>query len=294
MVIPVGWALAGAAAGLAVGSIVWAVGADGMVPGGLLGGALGGTTGWWVDRRKARPAPPWVLWVPVGLALPALAWLGVLLSVLQESMTPLLGLGGLAAAILIGAVRAHLRGRVSRALSRLEAGDPGARTLLAQAATGRGGGARTASYALAMDDLRRGELAAAAGRLSRVEREGGPSAGPAAAALALVRLLQDRPDAALAAVSRALATGGPGVQGQTDAVRVLHVWRTEGADSARALAERVIEPASPALLIALLSALRRQTGDPAGGDALLSAPIRDRIARARWGERVSELYSFCE
>jgi hypothetical protein len=46
--------------------------------------------------------------------------------------------------------------------------------------------------------------------------------------------------------------------------------------------------------VALLSALRRQTGDPAGGELLLTEAVRERVARARWAERLPELFSFCE
>ncbi|MFT4623545.1 MAG: hypothetical protein ACI8PZ_002201 [Myxococcota bacterium] len=292
-----GWGLAGAVGGVAAALALVPSGKL-LLPAAMVGGVSGGIAGVWAERqgddrvlvgdREDRVRPAWVLWVPVALALPSLTWVAMVLTVVAGSTIPVWVLGGLGLGIGLAAVRAHRRGRLARTVAALESGREGARARLEGLASGAGAEADSARYVLALDDLRSGELAAAAGRLTLVERSGG-SAGSAAAALAFVRLLQGREDDAMAAVRRALQSGGPAVQAQTDAVRVLHVWRAEGAEPALDLGERVLGGASSLLLVGLVAALRRATGDADGAEALATPELRAALVRAGWTEHVTEL-----
>jgi hypothetical protein len=79
---------------------------------------------------------------------------------------------------------------------------------------------------------------------------------------ALAHLLRGDPlEDAERALGEALASRHAGVvQAEADAVRVLLVWRRDGRDQARLLADSLYGPASSALHAALLHAARQERG----------------------------------
>ena len=117
---------------------------------------------------------------------------------------------------------------------------------------------RSASENLGAMALNQGD---AAGAVHWYERAG--NRAPVWAGLALARLIQGRTDLADGLMRQALqARGARSVQRELDAVRVLLVWRQDGADAARELADRMDRPGAGPLFLALRAAAR---GEPLDG-----------------------------
>jgi hypothetical protein len=187
-------------------------------------------------------------------------------------------------------VRVWARHQLNRALERLERGDaegavPALHALAASPWSGRSVRA-AARVNLAMLALNAGDGDDALRWAEGVS--GGTAAAWAWTARALAHLLRaDDPalaDRALAEAAR--SPGGRAVQPEADAVRVLVVWRTEGADAARRLAESLLGPGATALHRGLLAALRESAGTPAGD---LRAPDVEQLRRSGMGRAIREL-----
>jgi len=302
------WGLAGACVGAAVGMTLQvtqgmsgaagSAGAAGMAVGAVLGviGLLAersraaGRPGLVDGRgRAARPLHGAVLGLPIALALPAVLWLIVIGTVALRSLVPAVTFGMVALGLAWAARRVWSNHRLARALEALEAGDlptaQGALRGLAEHGITTRRARSTARLNLAMLALQVGD---GAGALDWVG--GLPGAWPAVVR-AQGHLLDGSTGAAEAALAEALsAPGARAVQGQADAVRVLVVWRMDGAASARELAERLHGEGATPLHCALLGALRRQAGDAAGAEALAGSEVR-AVVQSALGQSIPELRS---
>ena len=119
----------------------------------------------------------------------------------------------------------------------------------------------------------------------------GPAAAWAAAGRALaLLLLPDRSADAEDALREVLRLPGrAAVDAEVDAVRVLLVWRQEGAAVARALAEQLDGPGAGVLHRALLAALRQAEGDHAGADRIARQPAVKDLLATGLGRAIEEL-----
>lgn len=292
------WGMAGAAVGTSVGGVLQATrGVAGAAAtwgtAGIALGALVGAAALVVERRAAeqrpllldahgrlgRPLHGALFAVPVLVSLPALGLLGLVAALATGSVVPLVGFLLTAVVVAWAGLRVWSSHRFTRALEAVEEGDLGAaRDRLVQLAE-RWPVSRSARVAarlnLAMMDLSEGHASSALAWLEGLR--GAEAWASAGRALALVLL--GRHDEAGEALAIGLnSPGARQVQGELDAVRVLLVWRTEGADAARALGHSLGGPAASPLHRALNAALGTYEGsydDEVG--ALLASGLGERL-----------------
>jgi len=273
------WALAGAFTGTAVGVTVQLthglsdlsprLALAGMAACAVMGAftlaterAFSGSRPELVDGRgvRSRPVHGALVAVPLLVAIPALLWLVVAGSVAVRSMMPAVIFGILAVGVAFAARRAWSHHRLARALELLEQGERdeavaalGSLTRTAFVSSGARIAARLNLAQLALTD---GDAETAL-RWSEQVR-GGTAGAWAAVVRALAHLMRgDPPDVAEKALGEALGSRHAGaVQAEADAVRVLLVWRRDGKEEARLLADSLYGPAASALHGALLHALR--------------------------------------
>jgi hypothetical protein len=298
------WSLAGACVGTAVGATLqltqgWHASAElglaGMVVFGGVGLlALAVERGWSVGRPelvdargwRSRPVHGVLLGIPVGLAVPALLWLVVVGSVAAASIAPAFVFGTAALVAAWAGRRVWSSHRLARGLEDLETGqrDLAVAELvrLAQSplvATGARTAARLNLAQLALTD---GD---ADGALRWCEHVSTGSAGAMAAVVrSLAHLLRGDPLAeAEGWLGHGLVTRHAGsVQPEADAVRVLLVWRRDGREQARELAERLYSPAASALHGALLFASR--------GERIAGGPEIEALKACGLGRAIPELW----
>jgi hypothetical protein len=280
----VAWGLAGATVGTAIGATLQVAsllqnGAALGLGAALFGGFAGGGAlilersrseqrPELVDTRghRSRPLHGLLLAIPVGLALPALGWLVVVVSLGWSSWVPAVVFSMLAVGVAWGGQRVWSSHRLTLALERLELGqrDRAVRDLelLARSWLASRGVRTAARLNLAMLALTEGDGDGA------VDWADAPSPSSAAYAWAAVTralghlLRGDALDEVEDCLQKAVS--GPGaraVQPEADAVRVLLVWRREGEAAARLVAEELWGPAATTLHRALLLVLRRQSGE---------------------------------
>lgn len=308
--VVVAWALAGATVGTAVGATLQVGGwlANGA-PIGLGSAAFAGIVGAGAlvlersraDRRpelvdtrgqRSRPLHGALLAVPVLAALPALAWLVVVVSLGWSSPVPALVFSMLGVGVAWGGQRVWSSHRLTRALEHLELGqrDRAVRELEALAGSWVASrGVRTAARLnLALLALAEGDGDAAVDWAEVPSPRSGAYAW-AAVTRALGHLLRgDAPDEAEDWLHKAVS--GPGaraVQPEADAVRVLLVWRREGPQAARQVAEELWSPGSTTLHRAMLMVLRRDAGTPA--DDLRTDEV-DGLLHGGLGRAIPELH----
>jgi hypothetical protein len=298
------WSLAGACVGTAVGATLqitlgWRASAELGLAGMLLFGALGFLAltverGWSVRRPelvdvrgwRSRPVHGVLLGIPVVLAVPALCWLVVVGSIAAASLTPAFVFGTAALIALWAGRRVWSSHRLARALEGLEEGprDRGIAALRALAddpwvVAGSRTAARLNLAQLALTD---GD---ADGALRWAEHVSHGSAGAMAAVVrALAHLLRGDPlDEVEDWLGHGLVTRHAGsVQPEADAVRVLLVWRRDGREQARELADRLYGPASSALHGALLLASR--------GEGVPGGPEIEALKACGLGRAIPELW----
>ncbi len=242
-----------------------------------------------VDGRgvRSRPVHGALVVVPLIVAIPALLWLVVVGSVAVRSVMPALVFGILALGAGWAARRAWSHHRLARALEVLEQG----RRDEAVALLGTllrppfvSSGTRTAARLnLAQLALTDGDADAALRWAEQVR--GGTAGAWAAVVRALAHLVRgDAPELAEKALAEALASRHAGaVQAEADAVRVLLVWRRDGKDDARILADSLYGPASSALHGALLHALRGGREAPGPDVTAVRASALGRAIPELWG-----------
>lgn len=245
---PLAWAVACGLAGFAVDLLP---GATGDLRG-LLAGAAAGLVVGTAARRRTR----W-RYVPAGIAAAALVALGALATVRVGHAAPAAFTG--VALVGLGGSQWVRRGR--EVLRAALATDPPDASRLASLVEGRltpRAVRRTAAFALARERFRgEGPSAARAAFDGLADTVGRPPglAEEAAVWAALCATLGGAP-----APPRLPPTAGPEARALFDAVRILHVWRADGRDEAGRLAEHVVDGPSSALSIGLLAVLRDDPG----------------------------------
>ncbi len=220
-----------------------------------------------IAGRRERPGRRSVhLMAPIGLALPAVCWAGVVVSLHVGSVLPAIGAVGLGLVLMNVARRAYAEdilhtgvhawhaGRHRVAVQTLEAAVE-AKALVP--APMRAHACFTLGLiALADEDLERAE-----GWLLRVPGHG-RTAQQARVSLALVQALRGRIESAQRSVSSLdFREGGETVRHKADGVRLLIVLREQGVQAARDLAERTLRDRSSALQVGLTAWLRWRDGD---------------------------------
>jgi hypothetical protein len=282
----VAWGLAGATVGTAAGATLQVLSiVENGAPIGLgaaLFGALVGGGALIVERSRAdrrpelvdtrgqrsRPLHGLLLGLPVLVSLPAIAWLVVVVSIGWASWVPAVVFSMLGVGVAWGGQRVWSSHRLTRALEHLELGqrDVAVRELelLARSLTASRGVRTAARLNLAMLALAEGDGDAAV-EWAEVPAPSSGAYAWAAVTRALGHLLRgDAPDEAEDWLLKAVS--GPGaraVQPEADAVRVLLVWRRDGAGPARRVADELWSPAATTLHRAMLLVLRQQSGEPA-------------------------------
>jgi hypothetical protein len=232
--------------------------------------------------REVRPVALWVWGIPFVVALLALAALG-LVGTVHSGSAVFAGGAALAAVGLAVIARPMIASNAAtRAMLALDRGDHAAARAgfaeLVDAIWVPAGLREQAALHLGLIALREGRLQDAARWYARPRR--GKAAAFAQTGLALVEVLLGAHAPAQAALRRA-GSGGHGalVQGEADAVRLLLVLRTEGAEAARELGDRLLDDGAGVLFRAVLAVARARCGDPAGAAQLrdegLAQAIRD-------------------
>ena len=253
-----------------------------------IGGAIAGA---WIayaavrmDRSRTAgfsPLPDGQQWpihggvyaVPMLAAMPAILWLGLLVAVDARSLIPVFGAGAAVVAIAWGLIRVWSDHRLVVGLLALaqedEAGARQALQTLAQHPLATRRARKVARENLGRILLSAGELSSAAHWFSQIEGSASASAGLAVAQAGLGQI-----EAASHALEQARSSpGARAVQAEIDAARVLVLWRSEGPQAARELAERLDNPASGSLFRALAGHLR---GDSTGEvSPLVAVLVRD-------------------
>lgn len=303
------WALCCAAVGTAAGvtrlSMGLAASATLLGAAGLVLGALVGAVVYVLERRAAtgrpevigangvaeRPLHGAALVVPLlGAGAPGLLWLAGLSSTVLDrpEAAVLFVVGGVCAAWV--AHRVWAQHMLARGLEAYQTGD-GIRALAAVADARWSppsirNGARVNLAMVALQDGR-GEDA-----LRWLDGTGrGPAAAWSAVGRALAWLLvaghTEEADAALREALR--LPGRPAVEAEVDAVRVLLVWRQEGAAVARELAQQLDGPGASALHRALLAASLHVTGDSSGAERASRHPAVQSLLASGLGRSIGEL-----
>jgi hypothetical protein len=305
----VAWGLAGAAVGTAIGATLQlsgaaangaSVGLGSALVGAVCGGGALAVERSRADRRpelvdtrgqRSRPLHGLLLGIPVLVALPALGWLVVVVSVGWSSWVPAVVFGMLGLGVAWGGQRVWSSHRLTRALEALELGqrDAAVRELESLAKSRLASrGVRVASRLnLALLALAEGDGHAAVDWAEVPSPTSGAYAW-AAVTRALGHLLRgDAPEEAEGWLQKAVS--GPGaraVQAEADAVRVLIVWRQSGAEEARRLAEQLWSPGATTLHRAMLLVLRQASGDPV--EELRSEEV-EGLLRGALGKAIPEL-----
>lgn len=305
------WGLATTAVGTAIGVTLQILGSPNASAvfgvGGLVMGLAAGVGVLVLERTQARGRPALVgarglderplhgavLGLPIVLALPAVLWLVVVGSLAVQSLVPagLFGLGALALAF--AGLQVLAQHRLARALESLdEAPSEEAMlrlTTLAKSPLTPRAARRTAQLAVAMTRLQEGRGLEALGWFEGIED--GEAAAWAATGRAMASLLlAQAPSDAEAHLQAAFDSDhANAVRAQADAVRVLVVWRRDGPDAARRLAEQLHGTDATPLHLALLARLRAITGDEDGAFALDTPAIRALVASGL-GRAIPELH----
>jgi hypothetical protein len=291
------WALAGAAVGTAAGiTAQWVRGiaAAGAVAGigGIFVGGMFGAAALASERARSvyrpeltdargarvRPLHGALLALPSGVAVPALLWLVVLGTVALRSWVPAATFGTGAFVVGWASVRAVARHRLTRALEALEQGRPedavGPLHQLASSWLAGRSVRGAAALNLAMLALNAGNAEETLRWASQVRVGAGRAWAATTRALALLLRGDPPEDAEEALAEAARAPAARAVQPESDAVRILVVWRREGEAPARRLAEGLYGPAATALHRALLARLRERTGEADGARELRTAEVQ--------------------
>ncbi len=296
------WTMLGALHGLAIGTTLHVVGVwEGAGPiFGVAGTATGlalGTIVLWMERRHAlgRPAivradggrsRPVHLLATVGPlvgSIPALMWLGVLLSVVLGNLGPAVLFGGAAFAAAFGANGAWFSQRFLGALESLELGDDAAAVATLEIIQGHPLAPKKdrigALIALGGVAMQAGQLEASS-RWYAKSIELRPYA-QARIGLAVSRALTGHEDEAESLMRDALQDpGAVHIQAQADFLRLLLVCRSEGRAAALELGERLQGQSSGGLFLGLLASLH----DGPNRDALipggLLGVVPEGLARA--------------
>lgn len=302
------WAMAGAALGVGVGA--WAQTfslAQTVVPTGLIAAALSlllGFIAFRVERRLAegrkelldgrgrlvRPLSAWLITVPMGagtlgfLLLVLIAWLRT------GSATPLL-VFVLAMVGMIGISRPVLGARaLAKAVEAIESGratEATARLLRIEAAPWWTASVRSmAALNLGWMALNQGKLEDAASWYRRAQA--GRERAVARTGLALVKALQGSFDEAEDQL-RVAGREGRHVQAEIDGVRMLVAFRRDGHAEARKLGDRLVNPNSGGLFLAVLACARLRDGDAPGARELLDDPGARDLLASGFGELIPEL-----
>jgi hypothetical protein len=305
------WMLTGAVLGTVAGVLTDAMGLSTRGPflagvSFVLGAGLAGMVAFRVERsrslarpslvdargRRTRPVHAALYLAPIGVALPSMILLGILGSLRTQSPFPAIAAASLWVA-LVGMGRRLVHGhRVRLALEADEVGDRRGAIAAFHVVAGTWWSSvasrRAAHLSLGMMHLELGELEAAARSLVAVR--GGRAETLARPALALVRLLQGHNHVAERLVREAAAGGGgPVVQTQADAVRVLLVWRNEGLEAGRGVGERLLGPGAGGLFLGVLAALRQADGDHTGAQTALAGGVLESLQERGLDQLVPEL-----
>ncbi|MEQ1565258.1 MAG: hypothetical protein ABMA64_06440, partial [Myxococcota bacterium] len=232
--------------------------------------------------RRIRPLHGALFAAPAAVGVPALAALAAVGSVAVGSAVPGVAFGLGAALVGWGGVRSIARHRLTRALEALERGQlaEGIEVLHALAATwfaGRGV-VSTARLNLSMLALNAGNADEALAWASGVRGNAARSWASTTRALALLIRGDPPEDAEDALADAARGAAGRAVQPESDAVRILVVWRRDGEESARQLAEALYGPGATPLHRALLARLRERCGSAGGAAELRSAEVHALLA----------------
>lgn len=295
------WGLAGVSVGTAIGvtlQVTRAMADAGAVFGmsGMAIAALVGGLALAVERTRSearpelidargitsRPLHGLLLGIPVVAALPSLVWLAVIGSVALGSLIPALTFAMVALGVAWGGMRVWARHRLARALEALELGrTDDALRVLGRLGTSWSTGRNVRSAArlnLAMLALNAGNGDEALQWVDGVT--GGVAGAWAATTRALGLLLRGDPpaDAEEWLTIAVSAPGARAVQPETDAVRVLLVWRQDGAATARDVAEQLYGPTATVLHRALLAALRERAGEIDGARELRTDDVKSLLA----------------
>lgn len=290
------WGLATTTVGTAVGATLQVLGSpDAAARLGILGLVCGlglGAVALFLERGQARGRPALVdgqgirdrplhgamLGLPIVIALPALLWLVVIASVALGSaiVGVLFGLGALALAF--AGLRVLAEHRLARALESLEGRrEPGATDeleALARSPLSPRSIRRTALLSVAMLRLQEGRGLEALSWLEDIDDGEAGAWAATGRAMASLLLGQDPTDAEAHLAAAFDSPHAGEVRAQADAVRILVVWRREGPQEARRLAETLgIDGATP-LQLALLAQLRVMGGDESGARALRSEQVQ--------------------
>ncbi|MEM6929095.1 MAG: hypothetical protein AAF602_19310 [Myxococcota bacterium] len=304
------WGLATTVVGTAVGATLQVLGApDAAARLGLTGLVAGlglGSVALFLERTQAsrrpelldgrglgdRPLHGAVLGLPIVIALPALLWLVVVASVALESAIPAVLFGAGALGLAIAGFRVLAHHRLARALEAMEGRrEPGSTStleLLAESPLSPRQVRRTAKLSIAMTRLQEGRGLDALGWFE--DLDDGEIGAWAATGRAMASLLlgQDPSDAEVHLAAAFESPWANEVRAQADAVRILVVWRRDGARAARALAESLRSAGSTPLHLALLVRLRAIAEDTSGAAALESDGVRALISSGL-GRAIPEL-----
>lgn len=305
------WGLSTTALGTALGATLQIVGSpDAAARYGILGlvsGLVVGGLALALERGQAshrpelldsagvgdRPLHGAVLGLPIALALPALLWLVVVASVALRSAIPAVLFGSGALALAFAGLQVLARHRLARALEDLQTRrHPGATDtleVLARSPLSPRSVRTTAQLSVAMTRLQEGRGLEALGWFEGIDD--GEAAAWAATGRAMASLLvgQDPADAEAHLTSAFDSEHAGVVRAQADAVRILVVWRREGPEPARRLAEALLTDAATPLHLALLARLCALGGDPQRA-AQLDSPTVQALVDSGLGRAIGELH----
>lgn len=304
------WSMAGAACGVAVGAWAQVLGLQRtVVPSGLGGAVLLfflGLIAFAIERRAAksrkelldgrgrlvRPLAAWLITIPMALGASGFLAFVVVAWLRTGSTTPVL-LFVLVMITMLGVSRPVIGSRsLAKAVEALESGriaDAQNRLLAIEAAPWWTRNVR------AMAALNLGFLALIQGRLDDAgtwyaRANLGKERALARTGLALVRALQDKYAEADEHLTQAGRTGeGRHAQAEIDGVRLLVALRREGPHEARRLGDRLMNPASGGLFLAVLASARSRAGDPAGAREILDEPGAREMVDSGFGDLIPEL-----
>ena len=310
--IPVGlvWSMAGAACGVAVGAWAQVLGLQrNVVPAGIGGAVILfflGIAAFGIERRRSlahkelldgrgrlvRPLAAWLITIPMALGASGFLAFVVVAWLRTGSVTPIL-LFVLVMIAMLGVSRPVIGSRsLAKAVEALESGrmaDAQSRLLAIEAAPWWTRNVR------AMAALNLGFLALIQGRLDDAgtwyaRANLGRERALARTGLALVRALQDKHVEAEEHLTAAGRTGeGRHAQAEIDGVRLLVVLRRDGPHEARRLGDRLMNPASGGLFLAILASARNRSGDVGGAREMLDEPGAREMVDSGFGDLIPEL-----
>ncbi|MEN0063088.1 MAG: hypothetical protein AAGA48_13115 [Myxococcota bacterium] len=304
------WGLATTAVGTAIGVTIQILGTPDAAARlgifGLLAGLGTGALALVIERAQSarrpelvdghgisdRPLHGALLGVPIALALPASLWLVVIVSVAMNSAVPAVLFGLLALALAFAGLRVWAQHRLTRALEAL-APPPNADALaslrtLAQSPLSPKQVRMTAQLSIAFTQLQQGQGLEALGWFEGIDDGEAAAWATTGRAMASLLLGQDPRDAEAHLAQAFESPYANAVRAQADAVRILVLWRREGSEPARTLAEALRSATATPLHLALLARLREQAGDLEGAQALTTESVEAFLASGL-GRAIPEL-----